>query len=275
MREEEMIKRYKGVVVSVWNKYFNDCTAIEKEDLIQYGYIGLIKAYRSFDSCKGKLSSHLYTNVYNAMKTALREYGNNIASREDKMNMKYSEIKPFSYYEYNKGKEHIEGKDYIEGKLFKEKTTIYMEDKEDYTELYGYINKLTEQKRKIIYLIMQGYKKADIVSILGIRYNQYESIRKSALEELKGMLEGKEVKSKEIKLRKGNCKNKVFPNLDKEIKLQAKEKGMKVKDFCEEVIGINKITIEKWMRGDSKPRVNKIDMVCNKLEKDKEYLFAI
>lgn len=274
MREEEMIKRYKGIVISVWNKYFNDCTAIEKEDLIQYGYIGLIKAYRNFDSSKGKLVSHLYTNVYNAMKTALREYGNNIASREDKMNMKYSEIKPFSYYEYNKGKEHIEGKDYIEGKLFKEKTTIYMEDKEDYTELYGYINKLTEQKRKIIYLIMQGYKKADIVSILGIRYNQYESIRKSALEELKGMLEGKEVKSKEIKLRKGNCKNKVFPNLDKEIKLQAIEKGMKVKDFCEEVIGINKITIEKWMRGDSKPRVNKIDMVCNKLGKDKEYLFG-
>ena len=166
------------------------------------------------------------------MKTALKECGNNVASRKDKMNMKYSEIKPFSYYEYNKGKEHIEGKDYIEGKLFKEKTTIYMEDK----ELYSCINKLTEQKRKIIYLIMQGYKKADIVSILGIRYNQYESIRKSALEELKGMLEGKEVKSKEIKLRKGNCKNKVFPNLDKEIKLQAKEKGMKVKDFCEEVI---------------------------------------
>ena len=274
MREEEMIRRYKGIVISVWNKYFNDCTAIEKEDLIQYGYIGLIKAYRNFDSSKGKLSSHLYTNVYNAMKTALREYGNNIASREDKMNMKYSEIKPFSYYEYNKGKEHIEGKDYIEGKLFKEKTIIYMEDKEDYTELYGYINKLTEQKRKIIYLIMQGYKKADIVNILGIRYNQYESIRKSALEELKGMLEGKEVKSKEIKLRKGNCKNKVFPNLDKEIKLQAKEKGMKVKDFCEEVIGINKITIEKWMRGDSKPRVNKIDMVCNKLGKNKEYLFG-
>ena len=274
MREEEMIKEYKGVVISVWNKYFNDCTAIEKEDLIQYGYIGLIKAYRSFDSCKGKLSSHLYTNVYNAMKTALREYGNNIASREDKMNMKYSEIKPFSYYGYNKGREHIEGKDYIEGKLFKEKTTIYMEDKEDYTELYGCINKLTEQKRKIIYLIMQGYKKADIVSILGIRYNQYESIRKSALEELKEMLEGKEVKSKEIKLRKGNCKSKVFPNLDKEIKLQAKEKGMKVKDFCEEVIGINKITIEKWMRGDSKPRANKIDMVCKKLGKDKEYLFG-
>ena len=274
MREEEMIKQYKGIVISVWNKYFNDCTAIEKEDLIQYGYIGLIKAYRNFDSSKGELATHLYTNVYNAMKTALREYGNNIASREDKMNMKYSEIKPFSYYEYNKGREHIEGKDYIEGKLFKEKTTIYMEDKEDYTELYGYINELTEQKRKIIYLIMQGYKKADIVSILGIRYNQYEFIRKSALEELKGMLEGKEVKSKEIKLRKGNCKSKVFPNLDKEIKLQAKEKGMKVKDFCEEVIGINKITIEKWMRGDSKPRANKIDMVCNKLEKDKEYLFG-
>ena len=49
---------------------------------------------------------------------------------------------------------------------------------------------------------------------------------------------------------------------------------MKVKDFCEEVIGINKITIEKWMRGDSKPRANKIDMVCNKLGKDKEYLFG-
>ena len=33
MREEEMVKRYKGIVISVWNKYFNDCTAIEKEDL--------------------------------------------------------------------------------------------------------------------------------------------------------------------------------------------------------------------------------------------------
>ena len=63
MREEEMIKRYKGIVISVWNKYFNDCTAIEKEDLIQYGYIGLIKAYRNFDSCKGELVTHLYTNV--------------------------------------------------------------------------------------------------------------------------------------------------------------------------------------------------------------------
>ena len=33
-------------------------------------------------------------------------------------------------------------------------------------------------------------------------------------------------------------------------------------------------TVEKWMRGDSKPRTNKIDMVCNKLGKDKEYLFG-
>ena len=54
MREEEMIKRYKGVVISVWNKYLNDCTDIEKEDVIKYGYIGIKKTNKNYKRTKGK-----------------------------------------------------------------------------------------------------------------------------------------------------------------------------------------------------------------------------
>ena len=67
-----IITRYRTAVEVLASKYSN--SAIEREDLIQEGMIGLLAAIKSFDCKKGILfSTYCCTCINNSLQTALRK----------------------------------------------------------------------------------------------------------------------------------------------------------------------------------------------------------
>lgn len=67
-----IIKKYKYVAVKTASGWTN--AAIEPEDLMQEGMIGLLAAVKSYDEKRGiPFLSYAYTCVYNSIKTALRK----------------------------------------------------------------------------------------------------------------------------------------------------------------------------------------------------------
>ncbi len=69
---EFIIKKYKYIAVKAASGWTN--AAIEPEDLIQEGMIGLLAAIKSYSPEKGSsFLSYAYTCVYNSIQTALRK----------------------------------------------------------------------------------------------------------------------------------------------------------------------------------------------------------
>ena len=67
-----IIKKYKYIAVKTASGWTN--AAIEPEDLMQEGMIGLLAAVKSYDEKRGiPFLSYAYTCVYNSIKTALRK----------------------------------------------------------------------------------------------------------------------------------------------------------------------------------------------------------
>ena len=67
-----IIKKYKYIAVKTASGWTN--AAIEQEDLMQEGMIGLLAAIKSYNPRRGiPFLSYAYTCVYNSMQTALRK----------------------------------------------------------------------------------------------------------------------------------------------------------------------------------------------------------
>ena len=67
-----IIKKYKYIAVKTASSWTN--AAIEQEDLMQEGMIGLLAAIKSYNPRRGiPFLSYAYTCVYNSMQTALRK----------------------------------------------------------------------------------------------------------------------------------------------------------------------------------------------------------
>ncbi len=73
LAEEQLIARYMGLVKSVARSFFVTGAELERDDLIQAGMLGLVKAARSFDA-GGKASFKTYASrcVRNSMVDELR-----------------------------------------------------------------------------------------------------------------------------------------------------------------------------------------------------------
>ena len=72
---EEIIRRCSGVVTNVSRKYF--LIGAEAEDLYQEGFIGLLKAIKTYDGQKGKFIPYAYLCVNSSVLTAIRKYSGN------------------------------------------------------------------------------------------------------------------------------------------------------------------------------------------------------
>lgn len=80
--EEKIIEQNSGLVRAVALKFFR-AGQEELEDLIQIGYIGLIKAARNFDSERGvKFSTYAVPMITGEIKSQLRDRGRIKVSRE-------------------------------------------------------------------------------------------------------------------------------------------------------------------------------------------------
>ncbi len=61
---QEVIENNEGLIYSLSNRFYG----VEKEDLIQAGYLGLLKAYRNFDENRNvKFSTYAYGFIYGEM----------------------------------------------------------------------------------------------------------------------------------------------------------------------------------------------------------------
>lgn len=66
--ETKLIKRYKNLIYNLANKIYRDELGIDYEDLIQTGYLILLKAYKKFDKDKGcKFITYAYPSIKRAM----------------------------------------------------------------------------------------------------------------------------------------------------------------------------------------------------------------
>ena len=61
MTTNELIEAHMGLIKKIANKFYN----VSREDLIQVGVIGLLKAYQNFrDTSEAKFSTYAYPYIW-------------------------------------------------------------------------------------------------------------------------------------------------------------------------------------------------------------------
>lgn len=79
---DDLISKYDLLIRSISKKFYN----VEKEDLYQAGYLGLIKASNNYKEEYGKFSSYAYKYIFGEM------YELSIKSRDIKLNKYYLKL---------------------------------------------------------------------------------------------------------------------------------------------------------------------------------------
>ena len=63
MTTNELIDTHMGLIKKIANKFYN----ASREDLIQVGVIGLLKAYQNFKAGEAKFSTYAYPYIFGEM----------------------------------------------------------------------------------------------------------------------------------------------------------------------------------------------------------------
>ena len=156
----ELIKQYSPLISSIVRKYF--LAGFEVEDLMQIGYISLIKAIKDFN-CEGKanFSTYLYMAVQGDIKNEVAKSFNNknmalnnalsldISFDEDDEDGVYS---PWAYL--------FTSDSSIEDEVIKEQKIKQL--------LIVLKNNLDKEERQILSLYLQGYKYSEIAQKVGV-----------------------------------------------------------------------------------------------------------
>ena len=92
MTTNELIAAHMGLIKNIASKFYN----CEKEDLIQVGVIGLLKAYQNFnDTGETQFSTYAYTYIFGEM-YALANQARNIKISKDLLRL-YREVEKVRY----------------------------------------------------------------------------------------------------------------------------------------------------------------------------------
>lgn len=92
MTTNELIAAHMGLIKNIAGKFYN----CEKEDLIQVGVIGLLKAYQNFnDTGETQFSTYAYTYIFGEM-YALANQARNIKISKDLLRL-YREVEKVRY----------------------------------------------------------------------------------------------------------------------------------------------------------------------------------
>lgn len=156
----ELIKQYSPLISSIVRKYF--LAGFEVEDLMQVGYISLIKAIKNYDDKNGaNFSTYLYMVVQGDIKNEITKSQNNknatlnnalsldLTLEDDDDEEGYS---PWAYL--------FVSDDSIEDEVIKEQKIK--------TILDTLKQNLNKEERGILSLYLQGYKYAEIASKQGV-----------------------------------------------------------------------------------------------------------
>ena len=203
---EEMAKKHTGLVKSIANRlsYIYD---EDLEDLIQIGYIGLIKAVKGFDPSKGfKFSTYAVPVITGEIRSQLRDQGNIKVSRRAKSDMtlikraeeeymasndrapKLSELSSILGISEERIQEAIGANDATKSMGNIEDVTIAVKEEDTNVwkiDLKESLNKLQEVEKKV--MVLRYYKdmtQNQVAKALGMSQVQVSRIEKKTLKNL-------------------------------------------------------------------------------------------
>lgn len=149
--EKTVNKYYKPYILKGW-----------KEDLLANGKIGLYKGIETIDLTKGKemvqIKSHLVWNI----RTAINSFVVNMFGSNGSNKRKQS-LAEVSINNDNKNSEHS-----YEESLSNTKNENESQRVEDKIDLYNAINKLPNDMKEVIALILKDYEQKEIAKILNL-----------------------------------------------------------------------------------------------------------
>jgi RNA polymerase sigma factor for flagellar operon FliA len=197
--KKELVLEHLPLVKKVANKIYRRIPegAVEFEELVNTGVIGLIKAIDKYDEKKAKFSTYAYIKIRGEILDYLRKL--DFLPRSVREKIKNGEIKDL--------KEEIISFISIEEKLFSDSDRFTVKDTlssseptpeekillEDAKEkLVRAIKELSEKEQLVLQLIfVEELDLKSIGEILGISVSRVSQIKSSALKKLRELLEGK------------------------------------------------------------------------------------
>ena len=203
---EEMAKKHTGLVKSIANR-LSHVYDEDLEDLIQIGYIGLLKAIKGFDPTRGfKFSTYAVPVITGEIRSQLRDQGNIKVSRRAKSDMilikraeeeymasndrapKLSELSSILGMSEERIQEAVGANDASKSMGNIEDVIIAVKEEETTVwkiDLKESLNKLQEMEKKI--MVLRYYKdmtQNQVAKALGISQVQVSRIEKKTLKNL-------------------------------------------------------------------------------------------
>jgi len=174
---EELISKNMRLVPHILKTLGVSITDNNYEDLIQSGYIGLIKAARTFNNDKGKFSTYAGRCIRNEIFMCFREEKN---------------IPNFIYFEEEIASDDSESRMTYET-VIEDKNSRFIDNILDNKSLEKIIsiilNCLTQREKSIILYGISGLSQIEIAVILKMSQGSISKIRNKAREKLKLLLE--------------------------------------------------------------------------------------
>ena len=187
LKRNKMICDNIGLVPFTYNKYFrHSCDSKIKEDLIQVGYLGLIKAVDNFDESRNVKFSAFATNI---IKQCMIKGVNNLSYALGTRNKRNGELGetnalPFSYFDtQNKEGETV---NIIETKYYEDED-VKLDDMVVKTYI-KYRNSLNEFELAVLERLEKDMRQVDIAEELNTTQKRVSICKRKLQNELKAML---------------------------------------------------------------------------------------
>lgn len=165
----EIMQSYKGLVLSVANRFYLVCGT--KDDLLQEGMIGIYNAIKNFDENKGTFPAFVELCVRSQIKTAVTK------SLTDKNLPLNDYVDIATLVDVDGGQNPLD--DVLE--------------KEKFDKLFELVStQLTEREQNVIKLFVQYYSYGEIATALGLSYKSVDGALQSARKKLFKVLKPKE-----------------------------------------------------------------------------------
>ena len=152
--EENAIEEHFDIILYQVAKLYNNKATYDIEDLIQIGFVGVIKAIRNYDSAKGDIKTYVFSCVKNHLIRFLRKE----RFWQSKVKLGFSDF----YDDRQKGDVTSTVKKILEG-----------------------TRNLLPLERKIMSLKCEGYTRKEICGILDLFNKEYYSLFFSAIGKLR------------------------------------------------------------------------------------------
>ena len=205
-KEEELVREHTGLVKSVALRLSYACNE-ELDDLIQIGYIGLLKAARRFDPERGlKFSTYAVPMIAGEIRSQLRDKGAVKVSRSLKSDValvrraessyiaqkgfspKLSELSELTGLPRERVSEALTAADAMKNMEDYEKVDLWTDSEDKNITRIDLINSMAglqpRQRQVIILRYYRDLTQQQVADILGLSQVQIHRIEKSTLKEL-------------------------------------------------------------------------------------------